>query len=126
MTWAREFLRDWGQSRPMVTLLLSFGWLAAIGSGHAQGQVGSVLRTGKLLSRGGEWLTGRLEELTAERLTWQGESATAVSLADVVRLEFAERQARLNRESPLVILANGDLLAAEVVQADEEDLSLRW
>lgn len=110
----------------MATLLLSFCWLVAIGSGLAQGQVGSVLRTGKLLSRGGEWLTGRLEGLTAERLTWQGESATPVSLADVVRLEFAERQARLNRESPLVILANGDLLAAEVVQADEEELSLRW
>jgi hypothetical protein len=100
--------------------------LAGAWHGPALGQVGPVLRTGKLLSRGGDSLAGRLEGLTAERLTWQGEKSRSIPLADVVRLEFEGRQARLSRDSPLVILANGDLLAAEVVRADEEELSLRW
>lgn len=95
-------------------------------TGLACGQVGGVLRTGQLLTREGESLAGRLEKLTAEGLTWQGEAARAVPLSDVVWLEFEERRSRLSRESPLVILANGDLLAAEVVRADEEELALRW
>ena len=102
-------------------------WLLVCASiAPAWGQVGGVQRRGTLLTRGGESLEGRLEGLTAKGLTLVGESARAVPLGELVRWEFEGRRSRLSRDSPLVILANGDLLAAEVVRADEEELSLRW
>lgn len=102
-------------------------WLVLVAwAGLANAQVGDVLRTGQLLTRGGESLAGRLEKLTAEGLTWREEAARSFPLADVVRWEFEGRRARLSRESPLVVLANGDLLAADVIRADEEELALQW
>ncbi len=133
MTAVTCFLTGGGRFQPAggpagrtVGLGLALWFVFGAWTGLACGQVGGVLRTGQLLTRGGESLAGRLEKLTEEGLTWQGEAARNFPLADMVRWEFEGRRARLSRESPLVILANGDLLAADVVRADEEELALRW
>ncbi|MFN9200097.1 MAG: hypothetical protein ACK5WR_18640, partial [Planctomycetaceae bacterium] len=126
LTGGGRFQPAGGPAGRTVGLGLALWFVFGAWTGLACGQVGGVLRTGQLLTRGGESLAGRLEKLTEEGLTWQGEAARNFPLADVVRWEFEGRRARLSRESPLVILANGDLLAADVVRADEEELALRW
>ncbi|HBH52360.1 MAG TPA: hypothetical protein DDY91_10745 [Planctomycetaceae bacterium] len=109
-----------------ISALLALCWIAVPWASPALAQVGGVLRSGRLIARDGTPTAGRLEGLTGDRLQISGDSDQQFELSRVVRFELEGRQARLRRDSPLVILANGDLLVAQVVRADEEQLSLRW
>lgn len=92
----------------------------------ALAQQGPALRHATVRRAGEPAVQGVISRLDARALTVVSEPDQTLPLSDVVAVEFTDRPPQLPELSPLVELVNGDLLAARVISADEEQLRVQF
>ncbi|RPI85269.1 MAG: hypothetical protein EHM42_06840, partial [Planctomycetaceae bacterium] len=110
--------------RPLIACL--FLLASSPLAGDATAQTGAQLRHARAQARGGRVAEGVLTRFSSGRLTLVARETHELSVRDLIRLDFTSRTPRLDRRDPVVILANGDLLAAQADEADPEYLGARW
>lgn len=113
-------------SRLLVGIVL--GFVPALLSLHsvARAQTGAQLRHARITARGGVVAEGVLTRFSDDSVTLIAQETHEFPIRDVVRLDFTDRVPRLDRRDPVVLLANGDVLAASIEEADSEQLTARW
>ncbi|MCY2964431.1 MAG: NPCBM/NEW2 domain-containing protein [Planctomycetota bacterium] len=122
--------RSSGGKRPgafgvfLGTLLLC-GWPFVM-AGVAAAQTGAPLRHARVRTSGPDTHQGVVTKLEKGRLTLVGEQTHELAVRDLDRVDFSDRTPVLPIDAPLLILANGDILVASVVEGDQETLRAKW
>ncbi|MFN5298830.1 MAG: NPCBM/NEW2 domain-containing protein [Planctomycetaceae bacterium] len=105
-------------------------WAGSLGlfvnGSSASAQQGPALRHATVRRAGEPVIQGVITRLGARELTVVSEPDQTLPLRDVVAVEFTDRPPQLSELSPLVELVNGDLLAARVISADEEQARVQF
>lgn len=69
---------------------------------------------------------GTLRELQAGRIVCEGPRREEFEISNVINLRWPGRKVADEGASPVVVMVNGDELAAQVVLVDETDLVVKW
>lgn len=116
-----------GRSPWVPRLLIGCALLQGLCTGaSALAQSGPALRHATVRRAGAAPVQGVITRLNSQELTVVSEPDVTLPVAEVIAVEFTDRPPRLFDQSPLIELVNGDLLAAEVVSADEEQARVRF
>lgn len=116
----------------MLTIVGPRAWLLAVivllepaWSGELPAQ-DNPLRRAATINRVGRQFSGKVEKLGAGELTITGTDTQRLATKTLVDLTFHDRRPTVRAGDPLVLLADGGLLAAHVIGSSDEALSVRW
>ncbi len=74
----------------------------------------------------GQHGTGKLEELSEQRVKISGKAPLDVPTRELIRIDWPQRSAAELGGKTVILPANGDRLVAEIIQSNEEALTARW